>query len=123
MKLHIAAIIAVTLFASQAAAQITGVQVKDGNVFVLMPTGPKRLTRDGHSTEAILSRDRCLIAYAHTDSVRNGSLMNSIQLCVVVEQSCRNLVLPDTAAKPKDNMTDIGTFRIKHEWPAGAHPS
>ncbi len=106
LKLAIVALATAALVPRVAAAQVLGVQVRDGNVYVQFPTGLRRLTRDGQSTEAAKSRDGSMIAYVHKDSTGDSGSMNSISVCVVAEQKCRIVMQPASSDKPEENLTD-----------------
>ena len=120
LKLAVLVLGIAALTPSAADAQVFGVQVKDGNVYVQLPTGLRRLTRDGQSTEAAKSRDGSLIAYIHKDSAGDSGSMNSLSVCVVAEQKCRIVTQPKSSDKPEENLTDATTPVFSYQ--ASARP-
>lgn len=109
------------LLSSQASAQVLGVQVKNGDVYVQQPQGWGRLTRDGRATDVTKSRDGSLIAYIHSDGGQDSDTMNSISLCVVAARSCKIIVAPKSANTPEENLTGATSPRFSYQASAGSN--
>ena len=109
------------LVANQASAQVIGVEVRNGDVYVQQQQGWGRLTRDGRSTAAVRSRDGSLIAYVHHERGEGDDAMDSISLCVVAEKTCRVVVSPKSADMPEENMTGASSPAFSYQ--AGIGPS
>ena len=113
---QVAFALAGSLIAARANAQVSDVQIRDGDVYVQLSAGPaQRLTRDGQSTEAARSRDGKLIAYVHRDGATSDGSMNSVSMCVVAARRCDVIVAPRAADKPEDNLTDIGSVQFSYQ--------
>ncbi len=112
MKTGVFTFVVLSLVASQAAAQISGVQVKDGDVYVQVPTGLRRLTHDGHVAEATLSRDQKLIAYIHNGPTGGEETINDIYLCSAPQQACVLAVRGITGPTTENNLAQINTVRF-----------
>ena len=113
--------ISASLVASQASAQVTGVEIRSGDVYLQQQQNWGRLTRDGRSTAVVASRDGRLIAYVHNEGGEGDDAMNSISLCVVAEKTCRTIVVPKSADVAEENLTDAGSLAFSYQ--AGIGPS
>ncbi len=113
-----AAVVAVGLHTN---AQVLGVQVRNGDVYVQDSGSLRRLTHDGQNTEAVRSRDGSLIAFVRKEGEQGSSEMNSLFLCIVSARRCDRVVLPREDQKPEDNLTDITSPQFSYQ--ASAQPN
>jgi hypothetical protein len=98
--------------ASPAIAQISGVDIKAGDLYGQFPNGMRRLTRDGHIVEATLSRDRNLIAYVHKGPHGETGSINDLYLCGATAQVCVLAVHGTEGATTETNLADISNVRF-----------
>ena len=111
MKLFLATLICVCA-GRDLHAQATGVQVRDGDVYVRFTGSTGRLTRDGHIIEAIMSRDGNLIAYVHQGAPVEHGTKNDLYLCSVPAKSCVLLVAGREEDKTDTNLASIQNVRF-----------
>ena len=113
MRPILLAVAVAALASSQALAQVSGVQVKDGDVYVQSPTGPRRLPHDGGVSEAVLAPDRNLIAYLHDGpGAGSSSALNTLFLCGVPDKTCVLLVQGAEGNTTENNLAGMGTIRF-----------
>jgi len=121
MKLATVIASAAVVIGQPAGAQVLGVQVRSGDVYVQESGGLRKLTQDGQNTAAVKSRDGSLIAFIHKEGERDSEEMNSIFFCVVSARSCNRIVLPRDDQEPKNNLTGITDPQFSYQ--AGVQPS
>lgn len=109
------------LIAGRASAQVIAVQVRNGDVYVEQAQGWGRLTRDGHVSEATVSRDRNLIAYLRGGgNAGTSDALNDIFLCSAPHQTCVLLVRGAGGTTNENNLAGINTLAFSLQ--AGEKP-